>query len=99
MTVKIIILLNGWMIPFSNQQPVTSECFRCLAASHGKPTSKECSPLPRWDRQGSSPTSLDVGAFSCSFPLCSLVQLQHQQVKLNSLSLNNQHVFVKEVLI
>lgn len=86
-TVNIIIHLNGWMMPYNNQQPggvplVTSECFRCLGASHGKLTSKECSPLPHQDRRGSSPTSLDLDAFQWPFPLWSLVQLQHQQVKL-----------------
>lgn len=66
----------AWWVPL-----VTNECFRCLGASHGRLTSKGCSLLPRQDRQGSSPTSLDSGALLWPSPQCSLGQLQHQQVK------------------
>lgn len=66
----------AWWVPL-----VTYECFRCLGASRGRLTSKGCSLLPRQDRQGSSPTSLDSGALQWPSPRCSLGQSQHQQVK------------------
>lgn len=66
----------AWWVPL-----VTYDCFRCLGASRGRLTSKGCSLLPRQDRQGSSPTSLESGALQWPSPRCSLGQSQHQQVK------------------